>query len=407
LRSAEAAVLVALAAFAALESSGAAPAAPAIHQAGLESGLVIDVVAAPEGADASKVAALLVLPVGWSDDSAKSGSGLASLMADYAVHVKEGAPVWSAHLEPCSTSFEASLTVDQLESELGKLAKRLSSGSVEGTEINELVQARKTSDPTSADRFRETAFPQSREGGRPSGRLELVKSTTREQFESFLAARVGSEGAVLVLVGSEPASKLELAASRALQSLPRARGVAPHATLEPLPTRARRVAAPGHDATALVGFRLAWRHDPHGDGAAFAAAWLEEVAQRDAALHESSACGPLVAFAARDAADAKSLHDVAAAAADELAKGRGLSQHGFEAALARLDARLAEAGRDAAALARLVGAAEVELHDPLAPFERRARLERAGLEALSEDLAARVRPEGMIDVVGAESSGGS
>jgi len=394
-------LLLGVAALAAPAAGDGAVEPPALHESGLESGLRV-LVATPQGAAApSAVAAEFVLAVGWANDETGPGRDLALRMAEFVTKAPEGEAHWQADVRPSTTHFRGEFQVDGLEAELATLSKWLTADGVDEARFNEVMQAHRAPAADAFDRFREAAWPTSRLGGRAGqggqGGSSSGAAPTRDAFKEFLAQRCGCEGALLVLVGGRPAA-LELMAGRAFSGLPRARGVAPAESLEPFPSRPRLVAAPPGVQQRLIGFRLAWQEDPHGDARAFARAWLEELAGRPAARFEETPQGALLAFAASDMASEQSLRDALVAGAEQLATGRPLSDAGFRLALDRLDLRLAEATATPAALARLLAEEATATQEPLAPFERRRRLEREGAEAAARRLRTALLPAGRIEV---------
>ena len=379
-----AAALLAVALVGVLRSDGAV--LKSVHEASLEAGLRV-VVAAGGG---SEVAAALSIPVGYANDSEDAGDGLAPFMAGYATFEL---PRWSCAIGPESTLFHATLAADQVEAGLSELAKRLVGEGVEEDRFGRYLDARKALPADAADRLREAAFPESRDGGPISD----ATRRTKEQLKSFLAERVGSEGSVVALVGPGTPAALELAATRAFASLPRAKGVAPRPEHEPMPLVARKVAAPAGAIGGLVGLRLPWRRDERGDGAALAIAWLETTLGRDAAQRIVSSQGTLVGFAA----DSGEFADVASKLDAAVARGaKGLDAAAVEAALAHLEKRAEATTQNPVDLAVLLAADGAACSDPLATLSRQERLkERAGKGALQIDLGGWLIPAGRIDVV--------
>ncbi|HZO09302.1 MAG TPA: hypothetical protein VFC77_07985, partial [Myxococcota bacterium] len=370
-----------------LPAGGTEP--PPLHESGLESGLRIVVATSSASSDGSDVStgtsnapieAVLVVPVGFANDAARSGSGLAALAADFATQAPEGQAqaqgTWRAELLPTRTLYCGRFAADALEAALATLATRLSPDGVEEERFNELVKTRSTPPPTTVDRFRETAWPTSRFGARPraipSGPSGSggAAALSRDALKQFLEQRVGSEGTVLVLVGAAPPASLELLAGRALGKVPRARGVAPAEELEPFPSKARRVAAPDGATQALVGFRLPWREDERGDEVALAAAFLESKARRPCSCLEATPQGACIAFADEGPAAGAALRETLAGAAARLARGGALEGGEIDAALDRLDAALAESASTPAGLARLLAESAAAWDDPRVAFGR-------------------------------------
>ena len=374
-----------------------APAPPELHESGLESGLRLVVAPQAGGAGDGAVAAVLVLPFGWTDDRAQSGRGFAALLADYVTFEGEVGATWSADLEPERLCFHGTFARETLAEALSTLARRLTADAVEETRFSQVGEAWRAPTPASTDRFREAAWPTTRLGRRPRGAAE-ERAPTREEFQRFLGERCGCEGAVLVVAGAAPTAQCELAASRAFAGFPRARGVAPREPIEPYPARPRRTAAPTGASEALIGFRTAWRDDPAGDGLALARAFLAQLAGGREALFERTRQGALMAFRAGDEAGAARLREAFAARIEALAAGRPLSGGELAAALDRLDGELAEAAASPAGLARLLADGASMHEDPLAAFGRRRRLEAAGAEAAGAALRGLLPPRGLIEV---------
>jgi hypothetical protein len=385
LRCVEACVFAALFVFA--RGDGAAP--KSVHEASLEAGLRV-VVASGAG---SEVAVALSIPVGYANDSESIGSGSAAFMAGHAIFEL---PRWSTTIGAETTLFRAMLPADQVEAGLSELAKRLVGEGVEDERFTRFVDQRKVAPPDGADRLREAAWPQSRDGGR----IADATKRTKESLKAFLAERVGREGAVVALVGPGTPAALELAATHAFAALPRAKGVAPKDEHEPMAAAPRKVAAPAVTTSGFVGLRLPWRRDERGDGAALAIAWLEATVGRDVSFRVDSSQGTLIGFAV-DAAEfadiAPKLDRAVARAAQE-----GLDEAALQSALAQLAKRSETLAQSPTELAARLAADCAAFADPLATFGRverlKARTEKGGAgERLHPE--AWLVPAGRIDVV--------
>ena len=374
------------------DGSGAAP-LPKIHEASLEAGMRVVVVsrAAAAAADtqsaAPTVAVVVAIPVGYANDAVTPGSGWAAFAAGHATFEL---PRWSSVVGGDSTRFFATLPADLVEAGLAELAKRLVADGVEEERFKKFLEQRKVEPGSVLDRLREAAYPTTRDGGA----IATATRRTRDELKTFLADRVGSEGAVVALVGPGTPAALELAALHAFATIPRARGVVPRDPREPMPLTARRVDAPAGASGGEAGVRLPWRADERGDLVALAVAWFEARTGRDATHLVATRQGALVGFAG-EVAEVTTLAgalDGACAAADAIDDGQ------VEAALARIvlraDATAADPGRLAAEL--VDGAARHG--DPLATFERAARLRAAAAETTVR-LKELIRAAARIDVV--------
>jgi hypothetical protein len=344
-------------------SDGAVP--KEVHEASLEAGL--RVVVAP-GAG-SEVAAALSIPVGYANDAETVASGWASFMAGYATFEL---PRWSIAVGPDATLFRATLPADQVEAGLSELAKRLVGDGVEEELLKRFVEQRKVSPPDAADRLRETAWPQSRAGGRSADvNLPPKEVRTKEALKKFLAERVGSEGSVVALVGPGTPAALELAATHAFATLPRAKGVVPKEDLEAMPAAARKVAAPAGATGGFVGLRLPWHRDERGDGAALAIAWLEATLERDVTLRVDATQGTLIGFSvdATEFATFAAKLDAAVAQA-----GKGLDDPARARAVDHLAQKAEAIAQRPAEVAAQLAADAAAYADPLASFARAERL---------------------------------
>jgi hypothetical protein len=161
---------------------------------------------------------------------------------------------------------------------------------------------------------------------------------------------------------------------------------------------------PEGSTQALVGFRLAWRADEHGDGLALARAYLESKAGRPAIWCETTPQGACIAFG--EDGPGTALHDRLAGAAAALARGAPTREE-LAAALDRHDAALGEATATPAGLARLLADSAVEWDDPAIAFHRRERLEKTPADALGRELAERLPVSGMIEVLPRGAAGTS
>jgi hypothetical protein len=375
-----------------LDGSGAAT-PPKIHEASLEAGMRVVVVssAAAGGANAQAaaptVAVVVALPVGYANDAGTPGSGWAAFAAGHATFEL---PRWSSVVVGDSMRFFASLPADGVEAGLAELAKRLVADGVEEERFNRFLEQRKVEPGSVLDRLRETAYPTTRDGGA----IATATRRTRDELKTFLSDRVGSEGAVVALVGPGTPAALELAALHAFATLPRARGVAPRDPREPMPRSARRVDAPVGASGGEAGVRLPWRADERGDLMALAVAWLETRTGSDATHVVATSQGALVGFAG-EAAEVTALAgalDGACAAADAIDDGQ------VEAAVARMVQRAEATAADPARLAAELADGAARHGDPLATFGRAARL-RASAAETTVRLKELIRAAARIDVV--------
>lgn len=381
-----------LAALLVSDGSGTAP-PPKIHEASLEAGMRVVVVASAAAAGANPqagaptVAVVVALPVGYANDAGTPGSGWAAFAAGHATFEL---PRWSSVVVGDSTRFFASLPADGVEAGLAELAKRLVADGVEDDRFNRFQEQRKVEPVGVVDRLREAAWPTTRDGGA----IATAARRTKDELKTFLNDRIGSEGAVVTLVGPGTPAALELAALHAFAAIPRARGVAPRDPREPMPLHARRVDAPAGASGGEAGVRLPWRADERGDLLALAVAWLEARTGRDATHVVATSQGALVGFAG-EAAEVTTLAgalDAACAAADAIDDGQ------VEAALSRLVQRADATAADPARLAAELADGAARHGDPLATFGRAARL-RASAAETSVRLKELIRAAARIDVV--------
>jgi len=359
-------------------------AAPSLHEATIEGGL--HVVVAPH--DGGSLAVAFSLPVGFANEGEGDERGRAAFAAGYATF---DLPAWHVDVGPDATLFTASLPSDGVEAGLAELVKRLVAAGVEDERLNHFVEQRKLDAPALADRLREAAYPQTREGQERA----TPERMTREKLQSFLNERVGSEGAVVALVGPGTPAALELSVTQACGGLPRAKGVAPREPRESMPLKSRRVVAPAGASGGLVGLRLAWHADEEGDLAALAAAWFRSTCGGDLAQCVDSVQGTLLACAPaadRFDATAQALNGAIGRLATD-----PLSASAFDALVERIAEEAKECAADPARLARTLAQDSARHADPLAAFGRAARL-RAGADRIRRELSGWLVPAGRIDV---------
>ncbi len=401
---------------------GEQTAPPRLDESALESGVRIVVVTPAAGVSPEVVEVVIALPVGWADDAAPPGRGLARLMADYATQAlagtKQNEPSeppkpheppaspephepFGVQLEPTATFFHGSVKVEQLETALAALVQRLTPAGVDGARFDEIAKSRSAAPvpATALDRFRQAAYPTTVGGLGAAGRLAAAKRLTKSDLETFLAARCGSEGSVVVLVSGAAPSTLALAAGRALATLPRARGVAPNVDPELVAVRPRRVDAPPGGSESCIGYRFDWCEDPLADRLELARAWLEVTASREAVLAERQRQGALVAFLGGSGESLETLTRTLGEGVAKLSGGESLSSAAFRALLERMDGGVAAAAAAPDSLAMMVARDVLATGDPLASFGRRARLEKGGSGAASEALRSLLRVDSRIEVV--------
>lgn len=374
-----------------------------LHETVVESGVRI-VVASPVAAqDDGVVEVAVALPFGWADDRSPAGRGLAQLAAAFATHNATEPPRFTAEVRPTATLLLGRATTAGLEKELAPLVERLTATTCDQELFDAVVAKCVAPAPGALDRFREAAAPRSAEGLGAWGVQPKTPAWTKEELLSFLAARCGSEGCVVVLVSKAPPGALSLAAGRAFAKLGRARGVAPPLVREPEATAARRVAPPAGSSDGCVGWRLSWCDDPQGDRVALAAAFLAQAAQRPPSIVERDRQGGVVAFVGADAA---TLAPRLAAAVATLA-----SQPLDDAKLAALLDALEGEGRESrstpALQARRLALDGAECGQAGASGDRAARWHAAGRTAAEAALRQQLRAEGRVEVIPPSERAGS
>ncbi|MBM4015472.1 MAG: hypothetical protein FJ293_10980, partial [Planctomycetes bacterium] len=220
---------------------GGAPAPELQVEIPLESGArVVMIGGATE--DAGRIGVAVAVPVGWADAGGVEGAITAQLAARFAVTPKDGASSFAPEVLPTVTLYCGTLAADSVEAELAELAERLIARECDLALFDAIDDGIRRPPPASAfDRLREATAPGCAEGGGPFGRRPRVApdlgataatEAAKARMLEFLAARVGSEGCVIALVGAAPSGEVALAAARAFECLPRARGVAPPAPRE-------------------------------------------------------------------------------------------------------------------------------------------------------------------------------
>jgi hypothetical protein len=392
-----------LAAAVAFGALGAGEGETPLHETVGESGVRIVVAAPAASQDDGVIEVAVALPFGWADDRSPAGRGLATLAATFATHVATDPPRFTAEVRPTTTLLLGRATTAELEKELAPLVERLTATTCE-TELFDAVVAKCVAPTAGAlDRFRETAAPRSAEGLGAWGVQPRKPAWTKEEMLSFLAARCGSEGCVVVLVSKAPPGPLSLAAGRAFAKLGRARGVAPPFVREPEAAASRRVAPPAGSSDGCVGWRLAWCDDPQGDRVALAAAFLAQVAQRAPTIVERDRQGGVVAFVGADAA---TLAPRLAAAVASLAS-QPLDEAKFAALVDALAAEARDAQASAALQARRLAQDGAECGRPGASSGCAARWRAAGLAAAEAALRQQLRAEGRVEVVAPSERAGS
>jgi hypothetical protein len=378
----------------------------------LESGARVLMVGHPgeAGEGDSRIAVAVAVPVGWAD---AGGPLPLQLAARFAVTAEDGSSSFTPEVLPLVTLFCGTIRADAIEAELAELVRRLAARECDEATCDGFDHVvRKLPPPCALDRLREAAAPGSAEGSGPYGRRPRIEpdlsvaaetEAARSRMLEFLAARVGSEGSVVAMVGAAAEGAAALAAARALEGLPRARGVAPPPPTEASAEGVRRVAAPSGVLDGALGVRLAWNDDPLGDRLALAAAFVAEAIGPWPEVMERDRLGGLLAFQGHGLlhSSIKSTGTRATTLSNAIGDldRTGLSAEAFDRVLGRLGDWTATIVSTPEGMARQLALDGVLYARPDAALDRVARWRAVGRVEAETALRQQLRPQAVVEVV--------